>query len=114
MAWGQNATVSLAYINSYVGTRIAQLRQALEDLNDFNTYYLTPIGGATGLEAAPISMAAGDATQLAACIGDIVSLYSVYFGNASIAANGTITLSPGTGHNFDLNTKLGAGIAIHG
>jgi hypothetical protein len=112
MAWGLNANVNLAYVNQYVGARLQQLRQCLEDLNDFNTNALVPNGGATYLTG--LGMTSGDATQMIACIGDMVELYQVYYGNAYIASGGVITNSVGNGHNFDLNTKLGAGISVHG
>ena len=110
MAWGLNATANLASVNQYVGARLANLRQALEDLNDFNANALVPNGGATYLTG--MGMSSGDANQFVACIGDMVSLYAVYYGTATIASGGAITTGA-SGHNFDLNTKLGAGISVH-
>lgn len=110
MAWGKNANVNKQYIDTFIGNNLAALRQALENLNDFNMYGLTPEGGQTWLTG--LGYTSGDASQLAAATGDMVSLYSVYFGNATIASGGAITVSSGTGHNFDLNAKLGAGIAV--
>jgi len=117
MAWGQNSLLTAASLNGYVGSRLQQIMQALEDLNDLNNGWLASNGSA-GVQALPAAaggsqISAGDAATMISAVGDMSSLWSVFYGNASISVNGTITKAASTGHDFSAFAKQGSGFAPH-
>ncbi len=117
MSWGQNAQLTATSLNNFVGNRIQSIIQALEDLNDFHTGWAAS-NGANGVEALPAAVGGsqitqGDANTLLSAVADMASLWSVFYGNATIANGGAVTVSAGTGHDFSAFAKQGAGLAPH-
>lgn len=72
---------SLASVNSQAGGLAVQLRSVMAQIVTFNQW-LTANGGAAGLEAAPISMAVGDATTIISAYGNLATLAGIYAGTA--------------------------------
>jgi hypothetical protein len=115
--WGQNAGLTAASLNNFVGSRLQTIQQYLEDLHDLKNGWIASNGSA-GVQALPeaaggTQITSADAATMISAVADMDSLWSVFYGNATVANGGAVTVSAGTGHDFSAFAKQGSGFAPH-
>jgi hypothetical protein len=81
MAAGLTANMTLAAFNAQAGTILLNLVQALDQVNEMNTFLSTQ--GAAGLNTL-IGMASGDATILISAFTDAEQLYNLFHNNGTL------------------------------
>jgi hypothetical protein len=84
MAFGIQASMTLADVNSQFGNTFRELSIVMARIEDLYQWYLTV--GAAGLEAAPFNMSTADANTLGSAITDSHQLVQIYQGSQALAS----------------------------
>jgi len=100
MAAGLTATMTLATFNSQCGTILMNLVQALDQVNEVNTF-LTALGGSN--LTTTLGMASGDVATLTSSFNDAYQLYQIFHDQATLT----------TAKDFTANIKLVIGTGVH-
>ena len=100
MAAGLTAGLSLPQFNQQTGAILLQLVQALDQINEVNTF-LVAQGGANLTTL--LGMASGDVATLTSAYNDAYQLFQLFHGQATLA----------TAKDFTANIKLVIGTGVH-
>ena len=112
---GLGITMSWPLLNQQMGNTFVQLIDALRKLDDINTNFIEPRGGATGLQAltkdgTPNGTLVSEA-EANAFLGAIyagANLYDVFHGTKQVG-NGSLTDAAGYNFHADIKPALGTG-----
>jgi hypothetical protein len=76
---------NLAQLNQQAGQIVLNVRNDMQAVMNFNAY-ITALGGVSGLEGAPYSMASADASVMVSTFANLAVVATAYQGNGLVAA----------------------------
>ncbi len=100
MAAGLTAGLTLAQFNQQTGAILLQLTQALDQINEVNTFLVAQ--GGSNLTTL-LGMASEDIATLTSSYNDAYQLYQIFHGAATLS----------TAKDFTTNIKLVIGTGVH-